>query len=55
MRLLLVEDDLNLSQSIKLELKKAGYAVDVAYDGEDGAFLGTVENYDAVILDLGLP
>ena len=55
MRLLLIEDDLDLSNSIKTELKCAGYAVDVAFDGEQGEFLGTTENYDVVILDLGLP
>jgi len=55
MRLLLIEDDLDLSNSIRAELKCAGYAVDVALDGEQGEFLGTTENYDVVILDLGLP
>jgi len=55
MRLLLIEDDLDLSNSIRTELKCAGYAVDVALDGEQGEFLGTTENYDVVILDLGLP
>jgi len=55
MRLLLIEDDLDLSNSIKADLKRAGYAVDVAFNGEDGEFLGTTENYDVVILDLGLP
>ncbi|MBX9634971.1 MAG: response regulator transcription factor, partial [Magnetospirillum sp.] len=33
----------------------ASFAVDVAYDGEDGWHLGDTENYDAVVLDLGLP
>jgi len=55
MRLLLIVDDLDLSNSIKADLKRAGYAVDVAFNGEDGEFLGTTENYDVVILDLGLP
>jgi two-component system, OmpR family, response regulator len=36
-------------------LKAAGYAVDVAHDGEDGHFLGDSEPYDAIILDIGLP
>src|SRR5690606_21473420 len=35
--------------------RKAGYAVDVSHDGEDGHFLGDTEPYDAVVLDLGLP
>jgi two-component system, OmpR family, response regulator len=55
MRLLLVEDDRDLSRSLKNDLECAGYAVDAATDGERGEFLGMTENYDAVILDLGLP
>ncbi|BAQ61230.1 DNA-binding response regulator [Geminocystis sp. NIES-3708] len=55
MRLLLIEDDPDLSNSIKAELKLLGYAADVAFDGEEGEFLGTTESYDVVILDLGLP
>lgn len=55
MRLLLVEDDLNLSRSLKTDLEAAGYAVDTAADGEQGEFLGMTESYDIVILDLGLP
>ena len=55
MRLLLVEDDLNLSRSLKIEFEHAGYAVDTAMDGQEAEFLGTTENYDIVILDLGLP
>lgn len=55
MRLLVVEDDPILSQSLKTDLENAGYAVDTALDGEQGEFLGATENYDAVILDLGLP
>ncbi|MEQ1637707.1 MAG: response regulator transcription factor [Methylococcales bacterium] len=55
MRLLVIEDDLSLSQSLKTDLENAGYAVDTALDGEQGEFLGATENYDAVILDLGLP
>jgi DNA-binding response OmpR family regulator len=55
MRLLLVEDDFTLSTSLKTDLENAGYAVDVASDGVYGEFLGMTENYDIVILDLGLP
>lgn len=55
MRLLLVEDDPVLSQFLKTGLEAAGYAVDIAMDGEYGEFLGATEDYDAVILDLGLP
>ena len=37
------------------ELRRAGYAVDVAGDGEEALFMGNTEDYDVVILDLGLP
>nr|WP_310522161.1 response regulator transcription factor [Polymorphobacter sp.] len=55
MRVLVVEDEPNLLRQLKSALEGAGYAVDVASDGEDGHYLGTTENYDAVVLDLGLP
>ncbi|MCF6191479.1 MAG: response regulator transcription factor [Cocleimonas sp.] len=55
MRLLLVEDDAELSQSLQQQLKKEGFAVDVADNGIDAEFMGDEEPYDAIILDLGLP
>ncbi len=55
MRLLVVEDDKDLNRQIVTALEQAGYAVDKAFDGEEGLFLGETEPYDAVILDLGLP
>src|SRR5271156_2607953 len=55
MRILLVEDDPDLSRQLKRALADAGYAVDHAPDGEEAAFLGETEPYDAIILDLGLP
>lgn len=55
MRVLLVEDDPDLSRQLKASLDDAGYAVDHAPDGEEAQFLGETEPYDAVILDLGLP
>ena len=55
MRILVVEDDADLSRQLKDALKDVGYAVDVASDGEEGHHLGDTEPYDAVILDLGLP
>jgi two-component system OmpR family response regulator len=54
-RLLVVEDDKDLNRQIVTALENAGYAVDKAFDGEEGSFLGETEPYDAVILDLGLP
>lgn len=55
MRLLLVEDDKALIQSLKKSLKAAGYAVDVAENGIDAEYLGNENIYDIAILDLGLP
>ena len=55
MRVLIVEDEPNLLRQLKSALEGAGYAVDAASDGEDGHYLGSTENYDAVVLDLGLP
>src|SRR3712207_4736233 len=54
-RLLVIEDDKNLNRQIAAALEDAGYAVDRAFDGEEGGFLGETEPYDAIILDLGLP
>ncbi len=55
MRLLVVEDDRDLNRQIVAALEGAGYAVDRAFDGEDGGHLGETEPYDAIVLDLGLP
>src|SRR6202162_2948048 len=55
MRLLVVEDDRDLNRQVLTALETAGYAVDRAFDGEDGWFLGDTEPYDAVVLDIGLP
>ena len=55
MRVLVVEDEPVLAGQIADALREAGYAVDTARDGEEGHYLGDVEPYDAVILDLGLP
>src|SRR3546814_7493073 len=55
MRSLIVEDEPTLGPQLKATLEGNGYAVDLATDGEDGHFLGSTEDYDAAILDLGLP
>lgn len=55
MRLLLVEDDRLLTQSLKTDLEHRGYAVDVAENGRDGLFMGNEMPYDVIVLDLGLP
>ena len=55
MRVLVVEDDVDLARQLAETLRGAGYAVDLAQNGEDGLHLGDTEPYDAVVLDLGLP
>jgi two-component system OmpR family response regulator len=55
MRLLLVEDEPQLAEQLANGLKDGGYAVDLADNGEDALHMGSVESYDAVVLDLGLP
>lgn len=55
MRILVVEDDPDLNRQLVAAMTEAGYAVDTAFDGEEGHFLGDTEPYDLVILDIGLP
>jgi two-component system, OmpR family, response regulator len=55
LRVLVVEDEPLLSGQLANALGQAGYAVDCAADGERAEFLGRTEQYDAVVLDLGLP
>jgi two-component system OmpR family response regulator len=52
---LVVEDEPVLALKLQQLLEAAGFAVDLAYDGEEGWFLGDTEPYDAAVLDLGLP
>lgn len=55
MRVLLVEDDPTLNRQLDMALQAAGYAVDVSTNGRDAWALGDAEDFDAVVLDLGLP
>ena len=55
MRLLVVEDDRDINRQVVNALEEAGYVADKAFDGEEGAYLGENEPYDAIILDMGLP
>ncbi len=55
MRVLVVEDEAGLREQLAEALQAAGYAVDIADNGEDAEFMGSTESYDAVVLDLGLP
>jgi DNA-binding response OmpR family regulator len=55
MRLLVVEDEVDLADAIAAGLRRAGYAVDVSYDGDDALDKAAVNDYDLVLLDLNLP
>ncbi len=55
MRVLVVEDSLRLSRSIALALRRSGYAIDTANDGEEGLWLAESHDYDAIVLDIMLP
>ena len=55
MRILIVEDEKKVAGFIKKGLEEETYAVDVAYDGEEGFHLADMNEYDMIILDLMLP
>jgi len=55
MRILIIEDGHKIANAIKKGLEQESYAVDIAYDGEEGFDLASTEDYDAIILDLMLP
>ncbi len=55
MRVLVVEDEERIAADVSAALSAAGYLVDVAGDGEDAWFRGDTEDYDLIVLDLGLP
>ncbi len=55
MRILVVEDEAALARQLTSSIAEAGYAVDHAADGERADFLARTEQYDAMVLDLGLP
>ena len=55
MRILLVEDERRLSNVVKKGLTEEGFAIDTAFDGEEGQYLAESEEYDLIVLDLMLP
>ncbi len=55
MRILIVEDEKSLAGILKKGLTEEGYAVDVAYDGEEGLYMATNYPVDVVVLDIMLP
>jgi two-component system OmpR family response regulator len=55
MRVLVVEDEIRIAEDIQQALARAGYAVDLSHDGADAWFRGETEEFDAIVLDIGLP
>ncbi len=55
MRLLLAEDDINLAEYLRPKLKKSGYVTEWVNNGIDAEFLALEEDFDGIVLDLGLP
>jgi two-component system, OmpR family, response regulator len=55
MRILVIEDEHKIANSVKRGLEQEGYATDVAYDGEEGYDLASSESYGVIVLDLMLP
>jgi DNA-binding response OmpR family regulator len=55
MKILVVDDEVRIARAIKLGLEQDGYAVDVAFDGEEGYNSAMADNYDAVVLDVMMP
>ncbi|MCI5058515.1 MAG: response regulator, partial [Flavobacteriales bacterium] len=54
-KILLVEDDIDISNLIEIHLKDLGFDLDKAYDGQDGLLKATNSKYNLIILDLMLP
>src|SRR3954447_22963495 len=55
MRILVVEDERRLAASLRTGLEAEGFAVDTAYDGQDGLWYAREHDYDAILLDIMLP
>lgn len=55
MKILVIDDEKRIAQSIKRGLEQDGYAVDLAHDGEDGYNFARADEYDAIVLDVMMP
>ena len=55
MRILLIEDEKRLSEIMKKGFREQGFAVDQAFEGDEGLYLAELESYDVIILDVMLP
>ena len=55
MRVLVVEDDMEMAEAVAVGLRRAGFAVDVAFDGGSGLARASCNDYDVIVLDRDLP
>lgn len=55
MRVLIVEDEVRIAAYVAASLDRAGYVTDIVDNGDDAWFRGETENFDAILIDLGLP
>lgn len=55
MKILIVEDEIKIANSLKKGFEQESFIVDVSYDGEDGYYLASSDDYDLIVLDLMLP
>lgn len=55
MRILVIEDEINLADQLSTTLLEEGFRVEVAHDGEQGLYIGKEYRFDLVVIDLGLP
>ncbi len=55
MRVLVVDDEVNLAESVQRGLRAEGFTVDLAFNGEDGLWRATEQEFDVIVLDLMLP
>jgi two-component system OmpR family response regulator len=55
MRILIIEDDIDLRESVRLSLEAGGFAVDATSDGERGSYMARTTPYDVIVLDKNLP
>ena len=55
MRILIIEDEINLQTHLKDQLESQGYSIDATGDGKEGFYLASEYPYDAAVIDIGLP
>ena len=55
MKLLIIEDEENIASFLKRGFEEDGYIIDLAYDGEDGEYLASINQYDIILLDWMIP